>query len=239
VSTGPVVARPQPLVRWLSKTLVLFWARIWLRLSIHGRANVPATGPVLLVANHASYLDPPLIGVTNARFVWFLARQSLAKTAPLRWWLGCMGVALIDRDAPSTAVLRFLAEQLDQGVVVALFPEGTRSRDGTVGPFRAGVEFLVRRTGATVVPVGIDGTWRAFPRGARVPRPRRVVVRYGEPWPAERVLAAGGLEALRARVAELARAPLGGPAPRERSRVGQGPGPVPADPTSSSAGGRA
>jgi 1-acyl-sn-glycerol-3-phosphate acyltransferase len=119
-----------------------------------------------------------------------------------------VGVTLIDRDAPSKEAMRVIADQLRAGEVVCIFPEGTRSRDGAVAPFRTGVEFLVRRTGAPVVPVGVEGTFRAFPRGAWLPRPAKVVVRLGEPWPPERVLAPGGIDALRRQVAELARARL-------------------------------
>jgi 1-acyl-sn-glycerol-3-phosphate acyltransferase len=193
---------------WLSKSALHVYCLLWHRLRIENREAVPGTGPVLLVANHTSYLDPPLIGIGCRRWVGYLAQAGLAKFAPLRWWLRQVGVTLIDRNAPSKDALRLLAGCLAAGEVVGLFPEGTRSRDGAVGEFRSGVEFLVRRTGATVVPIGIDGAFRAFPRGRWLPRPTRIVVRHGEPWPAERVLAPGGISALRARVAELARAPL-------------------------------
>ena len=119
-----------------------------------------------------------------------------------------VGVTLIDRDAPSKDAMRWVGGRLKAGEVVGIFPEGTRSSDGHVMPFKGGVEFLVRRSKATVVPVGIDGAFRAYPRRAWFPRPRKVIVRVGEPWSAEQVLAAGGVEALRRRVAELARAPL-------------------------------
>jgi 1-acyl-sn-glycerol-3-phosphate acyltransferase len=194
---------------WLvSKVLVLGFCKLYFRLRVEGRHHVPKTGPLLLVSNHASYVDPPLVGITAGRWVGFLAQAGLAKVGPLRWWLGQMGVTLIDRDAPSKEALRVIAECLAKGEAVGIFPEGTRSADGSVGPFRNGVEFLVRRTGATVVPIGLDGNFRAFPRKAIVPRPRKLVVRYGAPMTAAEVLAPGGVERLRARVAELAHAPL-------------------------------
>lgn len=205
--TTRVIAR-SPFWWAVSKGLVLTFCRLYFRLRIEGRHHVPKTGPVLLVANHASYVDPPLVGITAGRWVGFLAQAGLAKVGPLRWWLGQMGVTLIDRDAPSKEALRVIAECLGKGEAVGIFPEGTRSADGAVGPFRNGVEFLVRRTGATVVPIGLDGNHRAFPRKAILPRPHKLVVRYGEPMTAAEVLAPGGVERLRARVAELAKAPL-------------------------------
>ncbi len=192
----------------LSKNLALVFCWVWFRMRTEGRDAVPERGAVLLVANHASYLDPPLVGMNCRREVNFLAQAGLAKFPPLRWWMRQVGVTLIDRDAPSKDALRLLADSLAAGEVVGIFPEGTRSADGAVAPFKTGVEFLVRRTGAQVVPVGLDGAQRAWPRKAWLPRPRKIVVRYGEPWPADKVLAPGGVEALRARVAELARAPL-------------------------------
>lgn len=202
-----VIAR-SPFWWAVSKGLVLTFCRLYFRLRIEGRHHVPKTGPVLLVANHASYVDPPLVGITAGRWVGFLAQAGLARLGPLRWWLGQMGVTLIDRNAPSKEALRVIAECLGKGEAVGIFPEGTRSADGAVGPFRNGVEFLVRRTGATVVPIGLDGNHRAFPRKAILPRPRKLVVRYGAPMSAAEVLAPGGVERLRARVAELAQAPL-------------------------------
>ncbi len=211
----------------ISKYGVLWFSRLYFRLRIEGRERLPATGPVLIVANHSSYLDPPMIGVSASRWVGFLAQAGLAKLGPVRWWLAQVGVTLIDRNAPSKEAMRQIADCLRAGEVVGLFPEGTRSADGKVAPFRTGVEFLVRRTGAPVLPVGIDGAHRAFPRRAWLPRPRKVVVRFGQPWSADRVLAPGGVEALRAEVAELARAPLRGAGPRDGR----------SDPTSPSAGG--
>jgi len=192
----------------VSRFAVLMFSKLWFRIRCEGADKLPEHGAVLLVANHASYLDPGMVGITATRWVGFLAQAGLASLAPCRWWLAQVGVTLIDRNAPSKAAMRLLSDCLKAGEVVAIFPEGTRSHDGSVEVFKGGVEFLVRRTKTTVVPIGIDGSFRAFPRGAWFPRPRKIVVRYGEPWTAEQVLAVGGVEALRRRVAELARCPL-------------------------------
>ena len=193
---------------YASKWAVLLFSKLWFRHRCEGSEQVPAEGPVLLVANHASYLDPPMVGISTKREVNFLAQAGLAVFPPLRWWLAQVGVTLIDRDAPSKDALRMLGNSLRAGEVVGIFPEGTRSRDGSVAPFKSGVEFLVRRSKAIVVPIGIDGTFRAMSRSMRLPRPRKVVVRFGAPWTPEQVLAEGGVERLRREVAALARCPL-------------------------------
>ena len=197
----------------VSRFLVLVFSKVWFRVRCEGADKLPKEGGVLLVANHSSYLDPGMVGITATRWVGFLAQAGLASLAPCRWWLSQVGVTLIDRDAPSKQAMRLISECLKAGEVVGLFPEGTRSKDGSVGVFKGGVEFLVRRTKTTVVPIGIDGSHRAYPRGAWFPRPRKIVVRYGEPWTAEQVLAEGGVEALRQKVAELAGRPLAEQAP--------------------------
>ena len=194
----------------VSRAMLLFAGKLWFRFETEGSERMPKEGPVLLVGNHASYLDPPMMGMGLSRQVNYLAQAGLGSFGPLRWWLRQVGVTLINRDAPSKEAMRIIGNSLKAGEVVGIFPEGTRSRDGRVLPFKSGVEFLVRRSKATVVPVGIDGTFRAYPRKAWFPRPSKVVVRYGEPWTPEQVLADGGVEALRQKVAELARCPLRG-----------------------------
>lgn len=192
----------------VSRSLTQLLCLVLFRVRVEGGANVPRTGPVLLVANHCSYIDPPLLGIGAGRIVRFLAQSGLAKLGLMRWWLRAVGVTLIDRNAPSKDAMRLLADCLREGEVVGLFPEGTRSQDGAVQAFRSGVEFLARRGRAVVVPVGIQGSHLAYPRGVWLPRLHKVIVRYGKPWTTEELLADGGVERLRAQVAELARAPL-------------------------------
>jgi 1-acyl-sn-glycerol-3-phosphate acyltransferase len=214
-------------VWWVSKQLTYLFAKVWFRFRIEGRKHVPSRGPCLMVSNHLSMIDPFLSGAPTQRWVVFVARDTLAKWRPMGWWMRAVGTVLIDRQAPSKDQLKALTAFLAEGGAVVLFPEGTRSRDGAVGPFRAGLELMVRRSGAPVIPMGLDGVQRAMPPGAVFPRPRKVILRVGEPWSPERVLAPGGLEALRAEVARLAHAPLR--SEETAPHVGTGPEPVRTD----------
>lgn len=142
---------------------------------------VPHTGGVILAANHASYLDPPLIGAALARPVTYLARKSLFRFPPLGWLLRRYHCIPVDRDAAAPVGLRTLLERLQAGDAVLLFPEGTRSPDGRIYPAQAGLGLLVLRSTAPVVPIRISGTFEALSRHHRWPRFRPVRVVFGEP----------------------------------------------------------
>jgi len=174
-----------------------------------GLEHFPKSGPVLIVANHASFLDPALLGTSSPRIIRFLARATLANHRLLGWWMRSVGTLLIDREAPSHRALEAGVEVLRDGGVFAVFPEGTRSATGAVGEFKRGPLLMIKQTGAAVVPCGIAGTFACWPRDRSRPRLRRPCeVRFGAPMTAAEVLAPGGYEQVRARVAALAGAPL-------------------------------
>lgn len=183
-------------------------ARLWLglynRKRTLGRENIPANGGVLLVANHASYLDPPIVGCGLRRAVHFLARSTLGKVGLAHRYLSALGVIFVDRDGSPREGLEGAVAALREGKVVCIFPEGTRSPDGRVAAFKRGALLVLKRAPVPVVPVGIEGSFAALGRGRGFPRPARITVRYGEPMSAEAVMARGGIEALEARVAALA-----------------------------------
>lgn len=188
----------------------VLWAlcKVWFRLGGRDAEQVPREGPVLLAANHASYLDPVLLGTTCHRRVRFLARGGLGKVPLLGLWMRAVGVFFVGEAGTTRQGLQRSLAVLDQGEVVAMFPEGSRTRSGSVEPFQRGALLLLKKSGAVVVPVGIRGSFHAFPPGSIFPRPLRCSVHYGAPMPADEVLAEGGLEILRQRVSELCGAPL-------------------------------
>jgi len=143
--------------------------------------HVPTTGGLILACNHASYLDPPLVAAALPRPVSFLARKSLFRFPLLGWLLRRVYVVPLDRDGGSAAGLRTVLEQVQRGRAVILFPEGTRTHDGHLQAARSGIGLMVVRSGAPVVPVRVFGTYEAYGRHRRLPRPRPVAVRYGLP----------------------------------------------------------
>lgn len=143
--------------------------------------RVPLTGPVILAANHASYLDPPLVGSGVRRPINYLARESLFRFPVFGWYLRQLNVVPVDRDGGGAAGLKGILDRLHDGGAVILFPEGTRTGDGQLQPARAGIGLTVIKSDAPVVPVRVFGTFEAWSRHMKLPRPRRVMVKYGVP----------------------------------------------------------
>jgi 1-acyl-sn-glycerol-3-phosphate acyltransferase len=143
--------------------------------------RVPAEGAVILAANHASYMDPPLVGSSLPRDLHYLARESLFKYPGVRQWLHSMNAVPVDRDGGGAKGLKAILDRLLAGGGIILFPEGTRTHDGTFQRGRSGVGLAVIKSTAPVVPVRVFGTYEAWGRHVRIPKPHPVVVKFGEP----------------------------------------------------------
>jgi len=143
--------------------------------------RVPQTGGVILASNHASFLDPPLVGTGLMRSINYLARENLFRFPVMGWVLRQWQVVPVDRDGGGAAGLRAILDRLLAGGAIILFPEGTRTRDGKLQPARSGIGLTVIKSSAPVVPVRVFGTFEAYGRHMLIPRPRRVAVKYGPP----------------------------------------------------------
>jgi 1-acyl-sn-glycerol-3-phosphate acyltransferase len=144
--------------------------------------RVPLSGPVILASNHASFLDPPLVGTPLHRGLNYLARDTLFRFPLVGALLRSWDAIPVDRDGGGAAGLRKILEILEAGRGVIVFPEGTRTRDGKLQRARSGVGLIVLKAKAPVIPVRVFGTFGAYGRNARFPRPHRVAVKYGQPF---------------------------------------------------------
>ncbi|WP_417377521.1 lysophospholipid acyltransferase family protein [Gimesia sp.] len=171
------------LFQWI---LQVFFA-IWLRYQSRGKENLPAEGGGLLVSNHQSFLDPLLIGLPLSRPVSFMARDSLFRIPILGPFMRYEFVIPISRKAASSQSFRAAILNIESGNYVGIFPEGTRTTDGSVQRFKPGFLALLKRTEVAIYPIGIAGAFRALPRGAYFLRPRSVRVVFGEPISAEQI----------------------------------------------------
>ncbi|HET7876256.1 MAG TPA: lysophospholipid acyltransferase family protein [Methylomirabilota bacterium] len=165
----------------LLKPVAVALMRLYFRVERRGREHVPRTGPVLIASNHVSVLDPPLVGGMAPRPVYFLAKEELFRIPLLGELIRRLNARPVRRDGTDTRALRTALGLLEAGRAVLIFPEGTRSRDGRLGPGKPGAGMLAVVSGAPVVPVFISGTERALPPGGGVPRPKKVRVTFGPP----------------------------------------------------------
>ena len=152
----------------------------YFRWRVFNPERVPTSGPVILAANHASFIDPPLVGAGLHRECSFLARDTLFR-GPAGWLLKRWQAIPLDREGSSAAGMKRLIHAVEAGRPVILFPEGTRTRDGRLQPARSGIGLIVIKTDAPVVPVRVWGTFEAFGRHVRFPKSKRIMVKYGHP----------------------------------------------------------
>lgn len=169
---------------WSIQFFVQNLCAFWLQYRVRGLERIPDRGALLLV-NHQSFIDPLLVGVGLRRPVSFVARENLFRIPALGWILRNTYVMPIRRDAAGSETLRESIRRIEDGYLVGIFPEGTRTEDGTLGDLKPGFIALVRRAECPVIPVGIAGAFEALPRGAKWLRRSPVRVVFGEPIGAE------------------------------------------------------
>ena len=173
-------------------TLLTFGGRIFgramSRVSIEGALDeIPRDGPLIIAANHASNLDVPVIGSwlipRLGRRIHWLGKKELFDWPIIGWAAANGGVHPVDRGAADVDAFRLAQRIVDEGHVLFVFPEGTRSPDGALQEARDGVALLAQRTGASIVPIGVDGAYRVWPKGQRLPHPGgHITVRVGRPF---------------------------------------------------------
>ena len=154
---------------------------VYFRWRIFNPERVPLTGGVILASNHSSFLDPPLVGSALPRAINYLARESLFRFPGIGALLRSWNSVPVDRDGGGASGLREILNRLLAGGGIILFPEGTRTRDGKLQPARSGIGLTVIKSDVSVVPVRTFGTFEAYGRKHKFPRPYRVMVKYGQP----------------------------------------------------------
>jgi len=169
---------------WVVKAVLTPILRLLFRVRVEGREHVPRTGAAVVAANHQSFCDSLFLPLVIPRRVTFLAKAEYFDAKRTAWFFRSVGQIPIQRGGgdASARALATARGVLEEGKLVALYPEGTRSTDGNVHRGRTGVARLALECGVPVLPVGIDGTDAIQPRGSRMLRPfRSVRVRFGPP----------------------------------------------------------
>ncbi len=151
-------------------------------LKAYGVEHVPADGGVLLLSNHQSYLDPVCVAVRLRRPVSFLAKSELFKPWGFRWLIRQLNAFPVRQGAGDVGAVRETIAKLKEGHLLTVFPEGSRTPDGQMLPLQSGFALIVRRAGVPIVPVAIDGSFQAWPRGSMLFRPGRSGSSSGRRW---------------------------------------------------------
>jgi 1-acyl-sn-glycerol-3-phosphate acyltransferase len=157
--------------------------RLLFRPWAEGLENVPASGPIILCPNHLSFIDSILMPLMIKRRVVFLGKSDYFDKWYIRWFFAGAGVIPVRREGGTAgeASLKAGIEQLDKGLAVGIYPEGTRSPDGRLYRGKTGPARMALRARCPIIPVAVFGTDEALPSGRYFPRLRRIGVRYGKP----------------------------------------------------------
>ena len=153
---------------------------VYFRWQVFNAERVPLKGGVIIASNHASFLDPPIVGCGVHRPINYLARASLFRYPGIGWLLRKWQAVPVDRDGGGAAGLKAILDRLLAGGAIILFPEGTRTKDGKLQPARSGIGLTVIKSDAPVVPVRTFGTFECYNRKWKFHMPIRLAVKYGQ-----------------------------------------------------------
>ncbi len=218
----------------IGRAFIWLFAKLYNRIERRGAKLLGLKGPLVFVSNHASNLDPIYVGCIIPPMIHNLAKKELFKVPFVGQWIWLVGAMPVDRESADSGALRRAVDLVKNGGRLLLFPEGTRTRDGSLGPGLPGVGMIASMSRARVVPVYIDGTFEAMPRGVSGIRPHKVVVNCGEPFELpKRSKGMAGKEyyqlcadEMMKRIAALRDDGLEGSAPAEQGKIESGQSPT-------------
>lgn len=171
-------------VYFITRIIVTIYFTLYHRLSVYGKEKIPKDRAVIVAPNHASYLDPPVVGYAFfPNYLKFIAWDKLFSFPLFGAYLRAMGsVPVSQEDKNSSAgLLRLVMGFIKEGYNVFICPEGHRTEDGRLQPLEGGVAIMSLKTGAPVIPTYAAGTWRALAPHMRFPRPCKLTVTFGDP----------------------------------------------------------
>ena len=179
--SGEVLTRTQKIAHHIVRLLLEIVIRLYFRLEVHGRENIPRRGPFILSPIHRSYLDTPVIGASIWRLMRYMGAEKMWTNRPLGWFLTAMGGFPVQRGSADREALNAALTVVERGEPLVMFPEGTRQTGPVIHELFDGPAYVSGRTGVPIIPVGLGGTERAMPKGRRFILPVKMVVVVGEP----------------------------------------------------------
>ena len=173
---------------WYARWACRIFCILFFSLRTYGLRNVPTKGAFVLISNHQSFLDPLFCGTPLKRHLHFLARDTLFTNRFFGWLLSSVNTIPVRQGEADLPAIRNIIAKLKEGYSVCLFPEGTRTSDGKITPFKPGLGLLCRRGRAAIVPVLIDGAFEGWPRHKKIFSPgSKISVCYGKTLTPEQV----------------------------------------------------
>ena len=171
-----------PIVWKFVQLLFRIFFSVFFDLKVYGVRNVPRAGGALMVSNHQSLLDPPLLGVRVHRPMSYMAKSQLfGNNKAFEWIIRSLGAFPVRQGAGDVGAIKETVNRLKEGRMLNIFPEGGRTETGEVGPMQPGVALVVRRAGVPIIPVAIHGSYESWPKGKRFFHTHPIRIAYGPP----------------------------------------------------------
>jgi 1-acyl-sn-glycerol-3-phosphate acyltransferase len=182
-ASGDAPPRPMPLVRRIIKAPLAAYLRLVHHLELEDAENILPRGPAIVVVNHASLLDVPVLMVVDPYpDTATIVKASMFNMPAIGWFLRQWGAIPVERQGRDSTGVRMMLGVLRAGGVMAVAAEGTRARNGHLGPINPVLAKIAAQADVPVLPVGIRGSFEALPAGAKWPRPTKIIVRVGKPF---------------------------------------------------------
>lgn len=166
----------------ISRSIAKVIAKCYFRVRVVGREHIPQAGPCLLVANHASFLDPFVICASAPRIIHYITYAFFYYHPAFHWFCKRVHCIPVKKEGNDVSALKQTLRLLKHGEIVGIFPEGARSENGKLGRAEPGTALIALKANVPIVPAGIQGAYGAFPKGAKFPKPRRITVSFGRPF---------------------------------------------------------
>jgi len=164
------------IISWI--LLKIFWG-----MKVKGAENIPKNGAVIIASNHVSYLDPAVLAASLNRKIYFIAKKEVFKNGFVSFILKNLNAISVDRENADILAFKKAINILREEKVLGIFPEGTRSPNGELQELKLGAIKIAMKTGVPILPVGIIGTHKIYPRGIKFPIlfKHKIIVKYGAP----------------------------------------------------------
>ncbi len=181
VGLGRPMTRGDRLVYRSTRLLIIAVSKLYFRVDVEGVENLPKSGACVVAPVHRSNLDTPILAWVTRRRLRFMGKDTLWQSRFGNWYLTALGGFPVARGTADREALRACQAIIERAEPLVMFPEGTRSSGETIDALFDGPAFIAARAGVPIIPIAVGGSERVMPKGARFPRPKKIVLIVGRP----------------------------------------------------------